>query len=73
MRGPPVLEDPLFNNIFLFLGEVPCPAKNQIMVGNDIGVPIENVHSWDLCGEYLCTIDIREKIIRRGLKARFLL
>ena len=38
---------------FLDVDGVPCPAKNQDMLGNDIHTQI--VVSWNECGEYLST------------------
>ena len=60
--------------MFLFIDDVPCPAKNQTMVGNDIGMQIENIGSWEECGEYLCTFHRKRyprKIARIEIKIEF--
>ena len=36
--------------IFIDIPGVPCPAKNQDMLGNDIHHQV--VGTWDECGEY---------------------
>ena len=43
----------LIRFFFIDVDGVPCPAKNQDMLGNDIHTQI--VGSWEECGEYLCT------------------
>ena len=37
-------------HIFIDIPGVPCPAKNQDMLGNDIHHQV--VGTWDECGEY---------------------